>query len=220
MAGGRGERLRPLTLTVPKPMLPVAGRPILERLVLHLVGHGIRTIFISVNHLAHVIERHFKDGRRFGCRITYLREETPLGTGGAVALLPRPLRHPVLVMNGDLVTQFDVGRLLTFHEQGGYAATVGLRVHPLEIPFGVAQIRGRRLTGLREKPALRLLINAGIYVIAPATRRLVARRRNYPITELLQRCLDRKLAIGAHVIEEDWVDVGHSDELRKARGEL
>ena len=119
MAGGQGIRLRPLTESLPKPMLKVAGRPILERLILHLVGSGIRRVFISVNYLGHVIEDHFGDGSDFGCRIEYLREAEPLGTAGSLSLLPTPT-DPVLVMNGDLVTSADVGHLLDFHEAGGF----------------------------------------------------------------------------------------------------
>jgi hypothetical protein len=129
MAGGKGERLRPLTLRVPKPMILVAGRPILERLVLHLVGSGIRRIFISVNYLAHVIERHFGDGHGFGCQIEYLREAKPLGTGGPLSLLPARPRDPLVLLNGDLVTQADIGAMLEFHRQGRYAVTVGTRSH-------------------------------------------------------------------------------------------
>ena len=219
LAGGRGERLRPLTLTVPKPMIPVAGRPILERLVLHLVGSGIRRIFISVNYLAHVIEQHFGDGARFGCSIEYLRENEPLGTGGPLSLLrPRP-QHPVLLVNGDLVTQFDVGRILEHHEQGGFAATFAVRPHNVEIPFGVAEVRGKQLKGMREKPTLRVLVNTGIYVVSPPALRLVPRRRFFPITDLVERCQSRGLRVGAYLLEGDWIDVGRQDELRRARGE-
>ncbi|MGA2384133.1 MAG: nucleotidyltransferase family protein [Gemmatimonadales bacterium] len=220
MAGGRGERLRPLTEKVPKPMLTVAGRPILERLVLHLVGHGIRRLYISVNHLASVIERHFRNGRRFGCEIAYLREDAPLGTGGAMTLLPERPRHPLLVLNGDLVTQFDVGRMLDFHRRGRYAVTFGVRPHTVAIPYGVAELRSGRLHALREKPTLHMLINAGIYVVSPQALRLVVRGREFPITDLLERCRSRQLRVGAHVIEDEWMDVGRHDELRKARGQL
>lgn len=219
MAGGKGERLRPLTLRVPKPMIMVAGRPILERLVLHLVGAGIRRIFLSVNYLGPVIERHFGDGAAFGCRIEYLRERAPLGTGGALSLLPERPRHPVFTLNGDLVTQVDVARMLEFHTEGGYALTLGTRSHEVHVPFGVAAVRGSRLVALQEKPSERVLINAGVYVISPRVLRLVPKRRQYPITSLVDACLRRRLTVGAFFIEQDWVDVGRPDELRKARGD-
>ncbi len=218
MAGGRGTRLRPLTEHVPKPMLLVAGRPILERIVLHLVGYGIRDIFLSVNYLGEMIEHHFGDGSAFGCRIRYLREKKPLGTGGPVSLLPR-LEHPILVMNGDLVTQARIDEVLDFHARGRFVATLCVRPHQNEIPFGVADVEGDRLVRLREKPTQEMLANAGIYVLSPGAARMVPKNEEYPITRLFETCLAKKLAVGAHVLQEDWVDVGRHDEFRRARGE-
>lgn len=220
MAGGQGQRLRPLTLSVPKPMISVAGRPILERLVLHLVGHGIRRIFLSVNHLAHVIVDHFGDGERFGCDITYIREDEPLGTGGALSLLPERPDHSVLVMNGDLVTQFDVEAMLDFHERGAFAATMGLRPHQTEIPFGVAEVEGDRLVGLQEKPTFRHLINAGIYVLSPEALDLAPEGEAFPITRLFEECLAQERSVGAHLITDEWTDVGRPVELQRARGDV
>lgn len=219
LAGGRGTRLHPITATLPKPMVTVAGRPILERLVLHLMSCGIRRFTLSVNYLAHVIEEHFGDGSQFGCEIEYLKEVDPLGTGGPISLLqPRP-SIPLLVLNGDLVTQCDVGRLLDFHAEGKYAATLGVRPFTVEVPFGVAVVEGDRLVGLREKPTERMLINAGIYVLSPEAIGLAPSRGDYPITELFERCLEEKLPVGAHFLQEDWLDVGRPEELRRARGE-
>jgi len=220
MAGGRGTRLAPLTKAVPKPMLTVAGRPILERLVLHLYSYGIRRIFLSVNYLPHIIERHFGDGSRFGCRIEYLRERMPRGTGGALALLPSVPEHPLIVVNGDLVTQFDIGKLLRFHRQSRSVATMGVRPHVVEIPFGVATLRGTRLVAVREKPTERLLVNAGIYVLDPCAVRMVPRRGEFHMPELFDECLRRKQRVGAHVIDDDWIDVGEHQELRRAKGHV
>jgi NDP-sugar pyrophosphorylase family protein len=186
--------------------------------VLHLMGHGIRRIFLSVNYLANVIEAHFGDGTRFGCTISYLREDEPLGTGGPLSLLPTP-DDAVLVVNGDLVTQCDVGRMLAFHAAGDYVATFGLRPYSVEIPFGVATVHGDRLVELREKPTERMLINAGIYVLSPRAIAMVPARCAYPITDLIAQCLTEGLPVGAHLVEDDWLDVGRPDELRKARGE-
>jgi dTDP-glucose pyrophosphorylase/CBS domain-containing protein len=218
LAGGMGTRLYPITATLPKPMVSVAGRPILERLVLHLMSCGLRRFTLSVNYLAHVIEEHFGDGSRFGCEIEYLRESEPLGTGGPIAVLDPPPALPLLVLNGDLVTQCDLGRMLDFHERGGYAATLGVRAYSVEIPFGVAEVEGNCLIGLREKPTERMLINAGIYVFSPETVGL-APRGAFPITQLFEHCLARGSSVGAHFLEEEWLDIGRPEELRRARGE-
>lgn len=218
MAGGKGTRLGALTQHVPKPMLPVAGRPILERLVLQLVGHGVRRIYLAINYLGHVIEEHFGDGSAFGCEIRYLREKQPLGSGGALSLVEKLEReHPVVVMNGDLVTEVDISRLLHFHEAGGYAMTMCLRGHQVQIPFGVADVKGDEVVALREKPQQDYLINAGVYVVSPEVVSLVPKRQEFPMTSLLDLCFERRLRIGAHVLDGDWLDVGHPEQLRRAR---
>jgi dTDP-glucose pyrophosphorylase len=219
MAGGLGSRLQPLTKMIPKPMVKVAGRPILERLVLHLMGCGMRRFFISVNYLGDVIEQHFGDGSSFGCRIEYLRETQPLGTGGSLSLLsPKPDR-PIVVINGDLITQCDVAHMIDFHDAGGYAATFGVKPHNVEIPFGVARVEGNCLVELKEKPTERMLINAGIYVLSPAVLALINAGEELPITDLFGRCLSKGLPVGAHVVHDDWIDVGQFNDLRRARGE-
>jgi dTDP-glucose pyrophosphorylase len=217
MAGGKGTRLRPITESIPKPMVRVAGRPILERLVLHLVSFGIKRVFLSINYLGGVIEEHFRDGARFGCRIEYLRDETDaMGTGGSLSLLPEKPRDPLLVLNGDLVTQANLEALLEAHVRGGYAATLGIRryVHP--VPFGCVDIDNGRVTRFEEKPAMERSVNAGLYVLQPE---LLARvpRRAFPITHLFEECLERGEPVGAFEIQEDWIDVGQRDQLREAQ---
>jgi dTDP-glucose pyrophosphorylase/predicted transcriptional regulator len=219
LAGGKGTRLHPITEQVPKPMVTVAGRPILERLILHLVSCGLSRFSISINYLGHLIEEYFGDGSRLGCEIDYLRETEPLGTGGPLSLLPRQTL-PVVVLNGDLITQCDVGDLLDFHERGGYSATLGIRPYTIEVPFGVAEVEGGRLLSLREKPSERTLINAGIYVLAPDAAAMVPSGREYPITALFETLLAEGKPVGARLLEAEWLDVGRHDELRRARGVL
>lgn len=219
MAGGRGERLRPITDALPKPMIKVAGRPILERIVLHLVGFGIRRIFLSVNYMGDVIEGHFRDGADLGCRIEYLKEEKPLGTGGALSLLAEKPDHPFLMLNGDLLTQFNVGNMLAFHAEGGFRATVGVHEYIHTVPYGVVERDGDRVTGIREKPTQTWLANAGIYVFDPGLVERVPKDTYYPLPALVEECLDRGEAVGTFPIKEEWIDVGHPKELRRARGE-
>ena len=217
MAGGFGSRLWPLTEALPKPMLRVAGRPILERIVLHLVGCGIRRIFIAVNYLADVIESHFGDGSRFGCHIEYLREQKPLGTGGALTLLPARPEHPVLVMNGDLVTQADVGRMLDFHEREKGAATIAVRSHFQTIPFGCVELDGVRVRQMEEKPRVTRLVNAGIYVLNPEILTRIPPGQEYAITDLFTDMLSRNEPVCGFEVEGDWIDVGQKDALQQAR---
>lgn len=218
MAGGEGRRLRPFTDTRPKPMMEVAGRPILERIVLHLVGYGIKRIFISVNYLAHMIQDHFGDGARFGCTIDYLHETQPLGSGGALSLLPRGIDDPLLVMNGDLVSQFDVSRLLDQHTRERAEATLAARHHQVDIPFGVLEMEGARLTRLTEKPSAHYLVNAGIYVLSPVLLDAIPRGRFYPMTDLFEALLREGRRVSVYRIEEDWIDVGRREDLSRANG--
>lgn len=224
MAGGRGTRLAPLTDHLPKPMLKVAGRPILERLVLHLVGSGVRRIFLSVNYLAEMVEEHFGDGSDFGCTIEYLREERgrPLGTGGALGLLAdlgHEPRRPLLAMNGDLVTQFSVADLLSSHDESGALATVAVRAYAHDIPFGVVHVDGTKLVRFQEKPVASWPINAGIYVLDPRLLPRVPRGELFPLPGLLEDCLRRGEPVNVWRTTDDWQDIGRPGELASARGQ-
>ena len=216
MAGGKGERLRPITNVIPKPMIKIAGRPILERLVLHLVGFGIKRVFISINYLGHMIEDHFGCGQRFGCKIEYLREKEFLGTGGAISMLPEKPQYPLLVMNGDLVTQVNVDRMLAFHENGSYTATIGVKRYFHQVPYGCIKTKGNQVVEFEEKPIIERLINAGIYVLSPECVSRV-KNRFFPITELFTDCLECNETIGSFEIEDDWIDVGQHVQLNQAR---
>ena len=217
MAGGQGMRLRPLTDTVPKPMLRVAGRPILERIVLHLVGFGIKRIFVSVNYLGEVIEDHFGDGEAFGARIEYLREEQPLGTAGALGLLPEPPTESLLLLNGDLVTSADLGSLLAFHAARGFDATIGYRRYLHTIPFGAVDRDGDRVLGLDEKPTIEREVNTGMYALEPSVVALVRPGAPMTMPDLVATALEAGRPVGAFEIEDDWVDVGQREQLVRAR---
>jgi dTDP-glucose pyrophosphorylase len=217
MAGGEGRRLGELTKGVPKPMLPVGGSPILEHIVEHLVSHGIRRIFLSVGYLGSMIEDYFGDGTRHFCRIEYLREKDKLGTGGALGLLPEKPTHPLIVMNGDLLTRINVTRLLSFHAQGEYTATMALRQHEVEVPFGVAELDGDRVLGLTEKPSLNYQINAGIYVVNPELLDKIPPNENFPITNLWQGCIEEGLPVGGYHMQESWNDIGLPEQYASAK---
>lgn len=219
MAGGRGARLAPLTDHTPKPMLRVAGRPILERIVLHLVGHGLRRIFIALNYLSHMIEEHFGDGSRFGAQIEYLRETKPLGTAGALSLLPSAPTAPLLLMNGDLVTQADVGALLRFHASGKQTISLAVREYFHTVPFGCVALDADRVVALDEKPTLTRLVNAGIYVLDPNVVARVPRDRESTAPGLVEAAMAGGELVRALEIEDDWIDVGQKEQYQRARGE-
>jgi len=218
MAGGRGSRLGDLVRDIPKPMLRVAGRPILERLILHFVGFGIHQLYVSVHYLADVIEEHFGDGSDFGCRIDYLREEEPLGTGGALSLLSDYPDAPIFVCNGDIVTQANLTDMLETHVSGRNKITVAAKTYSHEIPFGCLQIENGLLLGLEEKPTIIRSISAGLYIMEPVVVAGVP-REFLPITEVIQSAVRRGDRVGTWDLQDDWIDVGHRQQLVQARGD-
>jgi len=218
MAGGKGTRLGKLTAGTPKPMLKVAGKPILERLVLHLVSYGIRDIFLSVSYLSHVIEDYFGDGSKWGCRIQYLHEDAPLGSGGALSLLPSAPEHPLILLNGDLLFEANISQMLHFHEAGNYYATMGVHYYSHEVPFGCVETVDHRMTQLEEKPLLTKTINGGVYVFSPAALKAVPAATFFPVTKIFEEALESDQPCGAYPLDGDWMDVGMPAQLDSARG--
>jgi len=217
MAGGKGTRLYPLTKNIPKPMVKVAGRPILERLILHLVSHGIHRIFLSVNYLSDVIKEHFGSGERFGCQIEYLHEDEPLGTAGSLSLLSDEPIHPVLVMNGDLVMEANIGQMLSFHQEASYYATLGVSEYFHEVPYGCVKSNGHEIVSLEEKPVASYQVNAGLYVLSPEAVADIP-QRFFPITQLFEDALAKNKVCGCYPIRDEWADVGQIHDLKKAQG--
>ena len=221
MAGGKGTRLGDLTRHVPKPLMTVAGRPIIDWIILGLVGDGIRRIQVSVNHLADQIVDHVGDGSRLGAEVTYLREDPdrPLGTGGSLALIEHRPSEPMLVMNGDLMVDFDARQLIRFHQQSESRITVGVRRYAHTVPFGVVEHDDEhRVRQVVEKPDLTVSINTGVYCIEPDLIDLVPRDTMSHMPDLVQRCLDDDQRVSAWELSSDWIDVGTPADLARAKG--
>jgi len=219
MAGGEGKRLRPLTEDCPKPMLPVGGKPLLEILLEQCIDAGFRHFYLSVNYLKHRIQDHFGDGSRWKVAIQYLEEDRPLGTAGALSLLPQRPVHPLLVMNGDVLTRVDFNQLLRFHAEHQSAATLCVREHTTQIPYGVVHIEDIRVLMLEEKPVLHHYVNAGIYVLNPEVLDLLSPDQPCDMPQLLEQALQHKYGVNAFPIHDYWLDVGHPDTFERANGE-
>ncbi len=217
MAGGEGMRLRPITETIPKPMVDIGGLPLIEHQIRRLVRAGIRQVYISLNYLGHVIESHFGDGSDFGVRIRYLREDRKLGTAGALTLLPEKPEAPIIVMNGDILTTCDFSGLFDFHISHDAAVTVGAVDYHVNIPFGVIQSEGPRVTGLAEKPSQRFLCNAGIYAVSPEALDLLPGMQFWNMTDMIESCITSSQQVVVFPVHEYWSDVGTPDDLEKAR---
>ena len=213
MAGGRGQRLMPLTAELPKPMLPVKGKPMLEHLIEKLSGEGFQNIVISVNYLSEVILDHFGDGSRFGAHITYLHESAPLGTAGSLSLLdPSLLTQHLLVVNCDVLTDVCFADLIDQSIRDSADALMAVRPQEWQNPFGVVRSIGTQFTGLEEKPIVRAQVNAGIYVVTPHLLSLLQPGCSCDMTELFLRGLDQQMNLHVFPLHELWLDVGrHSD---------
>jgi len=216
MAGGRGERLRPLTDTCPKPLLRVGGKPILERILETFLAQGFRNFYISVNYKAEMVESHFGDGSKFGACITYLREDKPLGTAGALALLPQ-FELPFLVMNGDLLTNVNFAHLLEFHAEQEAVGTMCVRDYTTQIPFGVVRAEGHRLLCIDEKPSRTVFVNAGIYALSPQVPQLLPPGEAYDMPRLFEAIVASNQKAAVFPVRDAWLDIGRMDDFERAQ---
>ena len=215
MAGGMGTRLRPHTETCPKPMLSVAGRPMLEHIIDRAKLEGFSRFVLAIHYLGKIIEDHFGQGDKLGVKIDYLRERSPLGTAGALGLLNPIPDAPFVVTNGDVVTDIRFGELIDFHIRHAAIATMAVRVHEWQHPFGVVQTQGVEIVGFEEKPVARSHINAGVYALSPEALKGLKAGDHCDMPTLFRRLqADAKRTV-AYPMHEPWLDVGRSDDLVK-----
>ena len=217
MAGGQGTRLRPYTESCPKPLLSVAGKPMLEHIIERAKGEGFEHFVLAIHYLGHMIEDYFGDGSRCQVKIDYLREESPLGTAGAISLLnPRP-NVPFLVTNGDVLTDIHYGEVLDFHCRHSASATMAVRSHEWQHPFGVVRTKGVDIIGFEEKPVTRSHVNAGIYVLDPGAMDVLNPGEQCDMPMLFSRLQERAARIIVYPMHEPWLDVGSVDDLERAQ---
>ncbi|MFY8272911.1 nucleotidyltransferase family protein [Pseudoalteromonas sp. SSDWG2] len=219
MAGGFGTRLRPLTDDCPKPMLQVGSKPILETVLQSFVKAGFRNFYISTHYMPEQIEDHFGDGSKWGVSIKYVYEDTPLGTGGALGLLPKDLPDdlPLIMMNGDVLTKVDFARLLEFHCDNQADATMCVREYEYQIPYGVINGQGNRIIDMEEKPIQRFFVNAGIYVVSPQVVKSVPYNFNIDMPTILEQQIDINKQVLMFPIHEYWLDIGRMDDFNRAQ---
>lgn len=217
MAGGRGERLYPLTKDTPKPMLEVGGKPVLERAIEALAAQGFRRFYISINYLGHLIEEYFGDGDRLGVKIAYLRESKPLGTAGSLhGLRQSQIDFPFVVMNGDLLTTANLRPMVDLC-QDNVTAVIGAREYSYTVPYGCLTLSGGNITSIKEKPTIHHFINAGLYVFSPVVLEYLDINEHIDMPILLKKIFDAGLKVNHHHITEDWIDIGSTDDLDWAR---
>lgn len=216
MAGGYGKRLLPLTESVPKPMLPVGDRPMLEHVIEQLRRSGIREVNMTTHYLPESISNHFGDGKGFGVRLNYLKEENPMGTAGGLKLMKRP-EGSFLVVNGDILTGVPFQEMLRYHRKHRAEITVGVRKYEMQVPFGVVQCDDVQITGLQEKPSLSFFINAGTYLLEPSAYDSIPEGQSFDMTDLIKKLLVEGRNVVGFPIMEYWIDVGRPEDYKKVQ---
>ncbi len=218
MAGGRGRRLGPLTDNCPKPMLPLGKKPILEMIIEDLMEYGFLNFYISVNYLKDTIVDYFGNGAKKGVKITYLQEDQPLDTAGALSLIDPLPDEPLLVMNGDIYTDLDFGNLLETHKKSVADATICLREVSYQVPFGVVDLSGDgTVHSIREKPVTKYMANAGMYVLNPEILSMLPKGEPYLMTTLMDDIISRGKKLASHTVDGLWIDVGRMEDFERAR---
>ena len=217
MAGGFGTRLHPLTKDIPKPLLNVGDRPILETILGRFIKAGFHNFYISTHYKAEKVQAHFGDGSAWGVKIEYVNEEKPLGTAGSLGLLPKNLpKLPILMMNGDVLTNVNFENLLAFHQEQKGIATMCIREYDVQIPFGVVNIEGQQVKSIVEKPIHKYFVNAGIYILEPELVNKVIPNAPIDMPNLLEKQIKIGESISIFPIHEYWLDIGHIKEFKKA----
>jgi len=207
MAGGLGTRLRPLTFSIPKPLLPVGEKPILEIILSKLKQHGLKDIIFSVGYKAELIKTYFQDGSRFGVKINYFDENKRLGTAGPLRLIKEKfnLNEPFIVMNGDILTKLNFKKMIKYHLDKESELTVGIKNHKFQSPFGVIHLEKDSIKEIKEKPVLKFNISAGIYILNPSVTEYIKPNKYFDMPMLIKICLDNNRSVLGYNIKEYWL---------------
>lgn len=216
MLGGLGTRLRPLTNDIPKPMLKVGNKPILETIIDGFKQYGYNRFIFSVNYKKEIIMDYFQNGKYFDVSIEYIEEDKRMGTAGALSLIKNRPNNPFFVMNGDLLTQINFDQLMEFHQKHQSAATMCVREHAYQVPYGVIETNGTELITIKEKPLYRSFVNAGIYVLSPQVLDYIPNNEFYDMPSLFEKLIDAGEKTTAYPIHEYWLDIGQMDEFERA----
>ncbi len=221
MAGGFGKRLKPLTNNCPKPMLLVGEKPILENIIEKFINSGFHNFYISTHYLNEQIENYFGDGSQFGINIHYIREDFPLGTAGALALLPnKAIMQPIIMMNGDLLTQVKFDEFLDYNIENTADISMAVRDYEVQVPYGVIEHTGNLITKITEKPKKTYFINAGIYCISPCVLKEIDVNKPLDMPDLIERQFNVNRNVSMFPIHEYWLDIGKMDDFKQAQSDI
>ncbi len=221
MAGGFGKRLQPLTNNIPKPLLTIGRKPILENILEQFIAAGFHYFYISTHFKSEMVQEYFGNGSDWNVTIEYVHEEIPLGTAGSLGLLPDNLPDlPILMMNGDLLTKIDFAELLNFHLQSDCIATVCVREYDFQVPYGVIKAKDDRIISIEEKPVHRFFINAGVYVLDPKILHNIDGVSYLDMPKLLEDEIENSGQVNMFPVYEYWLDIGQKDQFKQAQQDL
>jgi len=215
MVGGKGKRLMPLTKLTPKPMLRIKGIPILERLVKKAKIEGFYNFVFITNHLEKVIKNYFKSGSRWGVKIKYFNENTPLGTAGGLRHIKDNKNNPVIVSNGDVISEVNFRNLIDFHQKQNNEVTIAVKKLEVENPYGVVKMSQEKVVDLIEKPVSRSYVSAGIYVFNSYLFKKIKKNKYTDMTSFINKLLKDKVKINACPLHESWTDIGKHTDYKK-----
>ncbi|WP_417333251.1 nucleotidyltransferase family protein [Halarcobacter sp.] len=219
MAGGLGTRLRPLTEGIPKPLLKVGNKPILETIIENFAKYGFVNITISVNYKADMIKEYFGDGSNFGVNIDYIEETKRLGTAGALSLLKEKPIEPFFVMNADLLTNINFTHLLDFHSFENAIATMCVREYNYQVPYGVIETDESKIISIKEKPIEKFFVNAGIYALSPQVFEYIPNNEFFDMPTLFEKLIEKELKTISFPLHEYWLDIGRMSDFEQAQSE-
>lgn len=217
LAGGLGERLRPLTKIIPKPLLPVGERSVLEITLLAMRDHGIKEIFIALNYQSELFRAFLANGERWGITIHCSQEQTPLGTAGPLRLFTKYLTEPFIVMNGDILTSLDFQDIMNSHVQSQAALTVATKELALPLRYGVVQTRNEYIYGIQEKPNLYAEVVAGIYVCNPSVVSIIPEEIPYSMIDVMKYLLNKNILVHHYALRDYWLDIGQMEDYERAQ---
>ncbi|QCH26958.1 nucleotidyltransferase family protein [Clostridium tyrobutyricum] len=220
MAGGLGTRLRPLTDDIPKPMLKVGDKPIIQTIIEQFRRSGYKNIFISVNYKSDFIKNYFRDGSDFGVSINYIEEDKRMGTAGAIRLAEEYLNTSFFVINGDILTNINFQSLMKYHINHEFDMTIGSRNYDMQVPYGVLNTEELCITSLEEKPVYSFMVSGGIYVLNPQIIKYIPQNKYYDITQLINLLINKNRKIGNFPIQEYWMDIGKVEDYHKANEDI
>jgi len=219
MAGGEGKRLRPLTDKIPKPMLKIGNKPLLEIIIEKLKKQGFKNFYISVNYQKEIIKKYFKNSKKFGVNIKFIEEKQSLGTLGSLGIFFKSykLKKPALVLNSDLYTNFNFKELINYHLKHKSKFTIVVRQYEVNIPYGLIEIKKNKITKMIEKPIINNHVNSGIYVLDADLKKYFIKIKKLNANEFVNQLLESKINISPFLMHEFWIDIGNQQDLFKAR---